>query len=146
MRLLLLCTFPLLAACAPTDPLVAMRADIKDLEARSEHKEPGIEVQHVLIAFQGADRATVTRTKEEAEKLAAEVLARARAGEDFKALMKECSNDPGPGTYPMTKATRGGMVAGFGNVGWRLQVNQLGVAPYEPKVSPFGWHVIKRIK
>lgn len=46
----------------------------------------------------------------------------------------------------MTKAGRSGMVAGFGNVGFRLKVGEIGVAPWHEKDSPYGWHVIKRVK
>lgn len=38
------------------------------------------------------------------------------------------------------------MVPGFGNVGWRLQPGEIGVAPYDAKKSPYGWHIIKRLK
>lgn len=60
--------------------------------------------------------------------------------------MKTHSNDGGPGEYPMTKAGRAGMVPGFGNVGFRLKVGEIGVAPWDAKASPYGWHIIKRVK
>lgn len=123
-----------------------MDAAIAELMARPEHDAESVEVQHVLIAFQGAARATVTRTKEEAKALAERVFDEASGGADFTALMKQHSTDPGPGIYPMTKASRRGMVKGFGDVGWRLQPGEIGVAPYDDKASPFGWHVIKRLK
>jgi parvulin-like peptidyl-prolyl isomerase len=121
-------------------------AAVAALQARPEHTADSVEVQHILIAFQGAARATVTRSKAEAEKLTGEIYARALGGEDFTKLMKEFSTDPGPGTYPMTKQTRSQMVAGFGDVGWRLQVGEIGIAPYDQAKSPFGWHIIKRLK
>jgi hypothetical protein len=127
--------------------VAALDADVASLAARHEHDAPQLEVQHVLISFQGAPRMTgVTRTLEEAHELAARVYARAKAGDDFVALMKEFSNDSGGGTYPMSKQSRGGMVDGFGNVGWRLEVGEIGVAPYDPDASPYGWHIIKRTK
>ncbi|MGE0552335.1 MAG: peptidylprolyl isomerase [Gemmatimonadales bacterium] len=48
---------------------------------------------------------------------------------------------PGPDYYP-----RQGMAPAFGDVGWRLQVGQIGVAPFDPDKSPFGWHIIKRVE
>jgi len=60
----------------------------------------------VLISFKGT-RTAATRTKEEAEKLANEILKRAQSGEDFGALVKEFTDDPSgktttpPGTYSM---------------------------------------------
>ena len=114
-----------------------------------------IRVQHVLISFAGAGT-QATRTREAAEKLANETLARARKGEDFGKLVKELSDDADPGIYGMVnngfspKAAdeypRGGMVPAFGNVGFKLEVGGIGMAPYDPKTSPYGWHVIKRLK
>jgi parvulin-like peptidyl-prolyl isomerase len=37
-----------------------------------------------------------------------------------------------------------GMVAAFGDVAWRLDVGEFGVAPFDPKDSPYGWHIIQR--
>jgi hypothetical protein len=111
-----------------------------------EYRQLCTETLITLIAFVGATRSTATRSRDEAEQLTGEIYAKVRNGEDFTKLMKQHTGDPGPGTYPMSKATRAGMVAGFGNVGWRLQVGEIGVAPYDTKDSPFGWHVIKRLK
>ncbi len=124
----------------------AMEAAIAALMANPEQPDEAITLQHVLITFRGAPKATVNRSKDDARALAVTVWGQARAGADFKALMKANSNDPGPGEYPMTKAGRAGMVAAFGNVGFRLKVGEIGVAPYDPKDSPFGWHIIKRVK
>src|SRR5205814_79055 len=47
-------------------------------------------VQHVLIGFEGSvPGKNITRTKEAARALAAEVYARAKKGEDFDALVKQ---------------------------------------------------------
>jgi hypothetical protein len=68
--------------------------------------DPGrVTVQHILISFSGATP-TATRTKEAAEKLAHETLARVRNGEDFGKLMKELSDDPSLGSYTMCDAGR----------------------------------------
>jgi parvulin-like peptidyl-prolyl isomerase len=116
-----------------------------------------ITVKHVLVAFEGASRSEQKRTKAEAQKLAYEILGRAKSGEDFDKLMKEFSNDPGEGTYTMTNSgvapneaaremERSNMVPAFGDVGFRINVNEVGVAEYDSTASPFGWHVIKRVK
>ena len=59
-----------LAACgegaSAGDP-AAMNAAIRALMAKSEHTSPAIEVQHLLIAFQGSGIPKATRTKQEAE-------------------------------------------------------------------------------
>src|SRR6185436_10529892 len=57
-------------------------------------------VAHVLVSFAGT-RTKATRSREAAEKLAYEVLARARKGDDFNKLIKDFSDDPGPGIYGM---------------------------------------------
>ena len=33
-----------------------------------------------------------------------------------------------------------------GNVGWRLKVGEIGTAGFDAKNSPYGWHIIKRLK
>jgi len=67
-----------------------------------------ITARHILIMYQGSMRApeTVTRSKEEAKALAEEVLAQAKAGEDFGELAKQYSDGP-------TKV-RGGLLSPFG--------------------------------
>lgn len=134
-------------APAPAPVAADMDAAIAALDKKPEHSADSVEVEHVLIAFQGAPRITgVTRSKDEAKQLAEKVYERAMKGEDFSALRREFSNDSGPGIYPMTKASRGQMVPAFGNVAWRLQVGEIGVAPHDAQKSPFGWHIIKRLK
>ena len=113
---------------------------------KPEQPDEAITVQHVLIGFKGAPRMNVTRSKEEAKALAEKVWAEALSGVNFKDLMQMHSNDSGGGEYPMTKKGRKGMVAGFGNVGFRLKVGEIGVAPWHSADSPYGWHIIKRIK
>jgi hypothetical protein len=114
-----------------------------------------ITVKHVLVAFEGAQRSEQKRTRAEAEKIAFEVINRAKSGEDFDKIMKEISNDPGEGTYTLVNTgiaanpgefERSGMVAAFGDVGFRILVGEVGIADYDPKGSPFGLHIIKRVK
>ncbi|HZE95759.1 MAG TPA: peptidylprolyl isomerase [Planctomycetota bacterium] len=114
-----------------------------------------ITLKHVLIAFAGAKDSSQTRTRAEAEKLAFDVVNRAKGGEDFDKMMKDYSNDPGDGTYTLVNAgiqeaqgesRRDQMVPAFGNVGFRIGVGEVGLADYDPKSSPYGLHVIKRVK
>ncbi len=177
-------------------------ADIGD---EPEH----IRIQHILISFAGT-RTTATRTQEEAEVLAAEILKRAKAGEDFDSLVIEFTDDPGgkdtspKGKYSMLNTgrhndeadaksaeiqkeamalstalkarvdskemtmqqasdefneaakglrarlaeiqwlPRGQMVPGFGNIGFNLEVGEIGISNFDKIDSPFGWHIIKR--
>ena len=121
--------------------------------AEPEH----IQVQHILIGFAGSvDGKPITRTQDEARKLAYELLARANKGEDFDAMVKQYTDDSHPGIYGMANAGvatsmpgeygRTQMVGAFGNVGFKLAVGAVGIADFDPKTSPFGWHIIKRIK
>ena len=83
------------------------------------------------------------------------MINRAKSGEDFDKIMKELSSDPGEGTYTLVNTgitpnpgefDRSGMVAAFGDVGFRISVGEVGLADYDPTGSPFGLHIIKRIK
>ncbi len=174
-----------------------------------------VSVQHILISFKGAIP-SATRSKEDAEKLALEVFAKAKACKsdaEYTALVKEHTDDsvrPGdenPGVYAMlnnkvrrdadfekkytelkgqfdalqadlkaavasksmTEAEaqaetqrvgmrlqselekskgmpRAQLVPAFGNVGFKLEVGEVGLAPYDKKDSKFGWHIIRRVR
>jgi foldase protein PrsA len=115
-------------------------------------------VQHILISFQGAPRMSdVTRTQEEAQELAKEILKRAQEGEDFDALVKEYTNDSHPGIYKMSNIdvapdessgefSRAGMVKAFGDVSFSLAVGEIGMTEFDPETSMYGWHIIKRLE
>ena len=119
-------------------------------------KEPDlVVVQHVLISFKNKSPGKkLDRTKQEAKALADELLARAKAGEDFDAMVKEYTNDKYPGIYKLTNrgatllpgaVTRGGFVPAFGDVSFRLEVGEIGMTRYGTS-SPYGWHIIKRLE
>ena len=117
-----------------------------------------VAVQHILISFKGAiPKPTVTRTREEAKKLAQEVFERAKKGEDFDSLVKQYTDDEYPGVYRMSNIgvspdsgkqeyPRAGMVKAFGDVSFSLPVDGIGMAEFNPKESKYGWHIIKRIE
>jgi hypothetical protein len=120
-------------------------------------KEPDhITIQHVLIGFVGSvPGKNITRTQEEAGKLAADVYARAKKGEDFDALVTKYTDDSAPGFYSMAnngvapaqgEYARSGMVPAFGDAGFPLAIGQIGIANYDKARSPFGWHIVKRVK
>ena len=122
-------------------------------------KEPErVTVQHILIAFKGSlPKEEVTRNKDEAKMLAKEIFERAKKGEDFDALVKEYTDDQYPGIYKMSNIgispdkskqeySRARMVKAFGDVSFKLGVNDIGLAEYDPETSKYGWHIIKRIE
>lgn len=83
-----------------TEPVEAPKPDLGGEPER-------VSVQHVLISMAGTPVQGVTRTKEEAKKLAEDILKRARNGEDFGAIVVEYTDDKAsiestpPGRYRM---------------------------------------------
>jgi parvulin-like peptidyl-prolyl isomerase len=114
-----------------------------------------VTIQHILISFAGAGTAA-TRTQEEAAALAAATLARARQGEDFAALVQASTDDSDPGIYRLCNTgvapqaadehPRARMVPAFGDVGFRLALGEIGMASFDARTSPYGWHIIKRLQ
>ena len=83
------------------------------------------------------------RTRAGADDLAARILERAVAGDDFTALMKTYSEDWGSadsGTS-YTAEPDAGLVEPFKRLSLRLQVGESGLV-----LSRYGWHVIKRFE
>jgi hypothetical protein len=146
------------SAETPAALVTRMNTETDALMARAEHQAAEVEVQHVLIGVQGG-LPGVTRSPAEAEELAALVYARARKGEDFDTLERNYSGDMHPGIYTMTAQRtntpgvwpRQDMARAFGDVAWRLEVGEVGVARYDgalpgDSASPFGYHIVRRLK
>ena len=115
-----------------------------------------VEVQHILIGFVGSvPGKQITRTKEQAKKLAYELLDKARKGANFDTLVARYTDDSPPGIYrmgaPFVSRTPGeypreNMVPAFGDVGFSISPGNIDIADYDPVKSPFGWHIIKRLR
>ena len=139
---------------ASTGSVDALRVHTSEFMSREEHTDPSVEVRHLLVSFRGRGVGGVQRSQEEAEALAAELYERAVGGEDFAALVAEHSDDSPEGVYrmvlsggqPPTTWNRNGMVAAFGDAGWRLQPGELGVVGFDPQRSPYGWHLVMRLE
>ena len=107
------------------------------------------EVKHILVAWRDLDAGgrpdprARKRSRREADDLAKQLLARARAGEPFEPLMAEFSEDPGSAeagsTYRVTPAAQ--LVFEFKRLALRLDVGEVGLV-----LSAYGWHVMKRVK
>lgn len=128
----------------PPDPL-----ESADILARPA--TPGtVQVEHVLISWKDSpaakrgqlDPRAKDRTKADADKLAQDILAQARGGADFAALMKKYSEDPGSKDTgkPYDVAEDSSLVPSFKKLSLRLKENEAGLV-----MSPFGWHIIKRV-
>jgi parvulin-like peptidyl-prolyl isomerase len=147
----------LFAACDKGPPAPGQPTSGGARPEKIANGEPAVvTVQHILIGVKGGQLPEAKREKAEAERFAFELLGRARSGEDFEKLGKEFTEDSGFRPYTITnegiepnegtEARRGGMVKGFGDVSFHLNVGQIGMTDYDPTTSPFGYHIIKRIK
>lgn len=157
--ILLLIPLIILGSCKKSEETEETLPAEKPVEAETAMSGPErIEVQHILISFQGAiPDEKVTRTQEEAEALAQQLLERAKAGEDFDALVKEFTDDQHPGIYRMSNTgiqpdfanqeyPRERMVKAFGDVGFSLEIGEIGMTKFDIDTSKYGWHIIKRLK
>lgn len=106
--------------------------------------EERIGASHVLVQYQGSMRASpeIKRTKEEAQKLAGEIAAKAKKGQDFTGLAKQYSDEPGAKERggSLGKFAKGQMVKPFADAAFALKPGEVsGVVE-----TSFGFHVIKR--
>ncbi|GLB54148.1 peptidylprolyl isomerase [Neptunitalea chrysea] len=101
-----------------------------------------VKVTHVLISYDSVPNAQLKedRNKEEAEALAKQILAKAKAGQDMTALAEEYSEDPGvasnKGTYD--NVSPGRMVPEFDKYIFNNPVGSIGMVE-----TDFGFHIIK---
>jgi parvulin-like peptidyl-prolyl isomerase len=132
---------------------LAVSAPIRDAEedAALERERQIIATQpkeigarHILIMHKGSKARPehVERSRDQAKKLAQEVLARIRGGAKFQQMVAKYSDEPGA-------AERGGdlgvferhiMVKSFSDTAFALKVGEVS----EVVETPFGFHIIQR--
>lgn len=129
-----------------------------DMSKKSKGPEPDyVTVDHILIGVRNPRMPGASRDEKEARELAYKLLDEVRNKDgDWAALKRKYSDDPPPGG-PYSMANKGvrprspndyprtDMVPAFGNVGFQLEVGEIGIADYSP-ASPFGFHLIKRVR
>jgi len=106
-----------------------------------------VTVRHVLITWKGKnDRAMPkdpNRSKEQADAIVAEVLKKARAGEDFVALQKSYSDEENPDfdSYTIVVTPRAQLVPEFIKLAGKLKLDEVDTCE-----TAYGIHIMKRIK
>jgi hypothetical protein len=110
------------------------------LEEAYLRDQPGLQIRasHILLNYpDGASQ----EQRDSVDALAGDLANRARGGEDFAALAREYSRDPGTaGTGgDLGFFTPGSMVKPFDDAAFAMEVNEVS----DPVVTPFGVHVIR---
>jgi parvulin-like peptidyl-prolyl isomerase len=124
--------------------MVAACAEKKEPEAVKtvQPVPPGnIRASHILISYEGIPDLMATRSKEEAEQLADDLLARVKGGEGFGELAQaysDCRSSQKQGDLGFFQ--KGRMVKPFEDAAFALKPGEIsGVVE-----TRFGYHIIKR--
>jgi len=129
-----------IATVRPSDASAAK--PLSPVELAAEPTE--ISARHLLVSYRDALRASpgIGRTKEQARERAEEAQKRAAAGEDFVALVKQYSDEPGAADRggDLGKFDRSSMVPAFANAAFKLKVGEVS----QVVETQFGFHVILR--
>jgi peptidoglycan/xylan/chitin deacetylase (PgdA/CDA1 family) len=116
-----------------------------------------VTVQHVLIGFTGTiPGRDIDRTRQAAECWRRSSWPR-RGGVDFSSLVQQYTDDQYPGIYRMAnygeevdvslrELHRGVFPKDFGDMSFHLAIGEIGIVPYDPVTSAYGFHVVKRLE
>ena len=132
----IVCAAPLAVAC-----MGCAGSNVQDVGPAVQEARVG--VRHVLVQYQGSDRASsdITRSKEEALARAKECLERAKQGEKFEDLAMEYSDCPSAAQGgDLGKFSAGRMDPTFEAASFACEVGGL----TDIVETPFGYHIIYR--
>lgn len=122
----------------PADPLES--ADI----LKRDEEMTDVHFQHIVIGWNkrpaNPDPRAKARTKEAADTLAKDLLAKVRGKGDMAKLMKEHSEDPRSKDSARIYAAQHGSPDPIERLALRLKVDEAGIAR-----SALGWHIVKRV-
>lgn len=131
------------------------RTETSQIQAQTTEPQR-VEVQHILIAFEGSlPGRDLDRSLDKARELAKKVEAKAKHEKDFEALVRAYSDDQIPGIYRLANSglkpktdefARQKMVQAFGDLAFSLKPGEVGMTEFHPTNSPYGFHIIKRLK
>jgi len=130
----------------PVQLAAPLKVESKDIFSR-EPVTQAAQVLQVLVGWaelsQARDPRARKRTKEDADRLALEMLEKVRNGMDMAALMAEYSEDPGSAQSGKPYAVRpdSDFVPEFEALALRLNVGEAGICR-----TMFGYHVVKRVR
>lgn len=130
-----------------SEQFVALKgyAVVQILERSTEEKEvtenAKVSARHILVAYEGSERSTATRTKEEALTRAEEVKTLLNGGKTIEELAKDYSDDGGSFEKggDLGEFEKGVMTAKFEEAAFALEAGQVS----EIVESPFGYHIIE---
>lgn len=135
---------------ALSNKLITEATDVDDATAKDYFDKNIVRVKHILIMT--VDSSTGKALSEdkisEAKAKAEDILAKAKAGDDFDSLVAEYSEDPGsisnPDGYYLGKGfalgSNGGMVEPFETASLALGVDEIS----DIVETSYGYHIIKR--
>jgi peptidyl-prolyl cis-trans isomerase C/peptidyl-prolyl cis-trans isomerase SurA len=100
-----------------------------------------VRASHILLMYQGSQRSTATRSKEEAQTQIQQIKSQLDSGGDFAALAKQHSDCPSSAKGgDLGSFGKGQMVKAFEDTAFGLEVGATsGVVE-----TPFGYHIIQR--
>ncbi len=120
---------------------VALKLDAKELRDKTETTNEEVRASHILISYEGAERAEQTRSKADALAEAERLLAEIKAAPDtFAAVATENSDGPSASSGgDLDFFGKGVMAPAFEASAFALEVDQIS----EVVETSFGYHIIK---